>query len=108
MPAPAEAGPGIGTVTLQPNGKTGTITWPSRGHDLCREKGHKRDPLGRAAGIRGDVGPGDFVYFAPYVPHHELNPDESETVDFVVVRSDNEKIVRCPRRQARRTAGKGL
>ncbi len=35
----------------------------------------------------------DFVYFAPYVPHQELNPDESETVDFVVVRSDNEKIV---------------
>jgi uncharacterized RmlC-like cupin family protein len=39
------------------------------------------------------VGPGDFVYFAPFVPHQELNPDESETVDFVVVRSDNEKIV---------------
>jgi uncharacterized RmlC-like cupin family protein len=27
------------------------------------------------------------------VPHQEFNVDASETVDFVVVRSDNEKIV---------------
>jgi hypothetical protein len=26
------------------------------------------------------------------VPHQEFNPDEREPVDFVVVRSDNEKI----------------
>jgi uncharacterized RmlC-like cupin family protein len=39
------------------------------------------------------VGPGDFVYFAPYVPHQELNLDAGETVDFVVVRSDNAGIV---------------
>jgi uncharacterized RmlC-like cupin family protein len=39
-----------------------------------------------------EAGPGDFVYLAPYVPHQELNLDAGETLDFVVVRSDNEKI----------------
>ncbi len=37
------------------------------------------------------MGAGDFVYFAPYVPHQELNV-ANETLDFVVVRSDNERI----------------
>ena len=36
---------------------------------------------------------GDFIFVPPYVPHQELNLDASETLDFVVVRSDNEKIV---------------
>jgi len=50
--------------------------------------------LGRAARIcNAVVGTGDFVYFAPFVPHQEFNIDASESVDFVVVRSDNEKIV---------------
>ena len=38
-----------------------------------------------------EVSPGDFVYFAPYVPHQELNI-ANETLDFVVVRSDKERI----------------
>jgi hypothetical protein len=40
-----------------------------------------------------NVGPGDFVYFAPYVPHQERNPSAGDPVDFLVVRSDNERIV---------------
>lgn len=35
-----------------------------------------------------EVGRGDFVYFGPLVPHQEFNVDESETVDFVVIRND--------------------
>ena len=38
-----------------------------------------------------EVSPGDFVYFAPYVPHQEVNI-ANETLDFVVVRSDRERI----------------
>jgi uncharacterized RmlC-like cupin family protein len=56
-------------------------------------KGRSEIRWGERLEFAADVGPGDFVYFAPYVPHQELNPDDSETVDFVVVRSDNEKIV---------------
>jgi hypothetical protein len=32
------------------------------------------------------------VYFTPYVPHQELNLDANATLDFVVVRSDGERI----------------
>jgi uncharacterized RmlC-like cupin family protein len=39
-----------------------------------------------------EVGPGDFVYFAPSVPHQEINLDPGQPVDFVVVRSDNSGI----------------
>ena len=35
--------------------------------------------------------PGDFVYFPPNVPHQELNV-ANETLEFVVVRSDKERI----------------
>lgn len=31
--------------------------------------------------------------FTPYVPHQERNLSDGETVDFVVVRSDDEQIV---------------
>ena len=54
-------------------------------------KGRSEIRWGERLEFAADVGPGDFVYFAPYVPHQELNPDDSETADFVVVRSDNEK-----------------
>jgi uncharacterized RmlC-like cupin family protein len=39
-----------------------------------------------------DVAPGDFVYFAPYVPHEERNLQRDQVADFVVVRPDNERI----------------
>jgi len=39
-----------------------------------------------------DISPGDFVYFAPYVPHREINLDAEHPLEFVVVRSDNERI----------------
>lgn len=38
------------------------------------------------------IGPGDFAYFTPYVPHQEFNPDDHTTLELVVVRSDNERI----------------
>jgi uncharacterized RmlC-like cupin family protein len=53
----------------------------------------QRDPWGESLEFLADVGPGDFVYFAPYVPHQERNPDERDPVEFLVVRSDNERIV---------------
>jgi len=56
-------------------------------------KGRSEIRWGERLEFAAEVGSGDFVYFAPYVPHQELNLDANETVDFVVVRSDNEKIV---------------
>jgi uncharacterized RmlC-like cupin family protein len=83
----------IGTVTLQPKAKTGTHHHGRHEVTIYVVKGRSEIRWGERLEFAADVGPGDFVYFAPFVPHQELNPDESETVDFVVVRSDNEKIV---------------
>jgi uncharacterized RmlC-like cupin family protein len=83
----------IGTVTLQPKAKTGTHHHGRHEVTIYVVKGRSEIRWGEQLEFAADVGPGDFVYFAPYVPHQELNPDECEVVDFVVVRSDNEKIV---------------
>jgi uncharacterized RmlC-like cupin family protein len=83
----------IGTVTLKPQGKTGTHHHGRHEVTIYVVKGRSEIRWGEQLEFVADVGPGDFVYFAPYVPHQEFNPDESEPVDFVVVRSDNEKIV---------------
>jgi uncharacterized RmlC-like cupin family protein len=56
-------------------------------------KGRSEIRWGERLEFAAEVGPGDFVYFTPFVPHLEFNIDAGETVDFVVVRSDNEKIV---------------
>lgn len=54
-------------------------------------RGHGQILWGERLEFATEVGAGDFVYFAPYVPHQELNV-ANETLDFVVVRSDNERI----------------
>jgi uncharacterized RmlC-like cupin family protein len=38
------------------------------------------------------VDPGEFAYFSPGIPHQEHNLSETETVEFLVARSDNERI----------------
>ena len=40
-----------------------------------------------------EAGPGDFIFVPPYVPHQEINADPSETLECVLVRSDNEAVV---------------
>jgi uncharacterized RmlC-like cupin family protein len=83
----------IGTVTLQPKAKTGTHHHGRHEVTIYVVKGRSEIRWGERLEFAAEVGPGDFVYFAPYVPRQELNLDADESVDFVVVRSDNEKIV---------------
>jgi uncharacterized RmlC-like cupin family protein len=83
----------IGTVTLPPGAKTGAHHHGRHEVTIYVVKGRSEIRWGERLEFVAEVGPGDFVYFAPYVPHQELNPDAAESVDFVVVRSDNEKIV---------------
>ena len=40
-----------------------------------------------------EAGPGDFIYVPPYVPHQEINASDGETLECVLVRSDNEAVV---------------
>jgi uncharacterized RmlC-like cupin family protein len=79
----------VGVVSHAPNAKT-------RAHHHGRHevavyviKGHGQIRWGERLEFAAEIAPGDFVYFAPYVPHQELNT-ANETLDFVVVRSDNE------------------
>ena len=83
----------IGTVTQQPRAKTGTHHHGRHEVTIYVVKGRSEIRWGERLEYAAEVGPGDFVYFAPYVPHQELNLDAADTVEFVVVRSDNEKIV---------------
>ena len=40
-----------------------------------------------------EAGPGDFIYVPPFVPHQEINASRDETLECVLVRSDNEAVV---------------
>ena len=82
----------IGAVTLGPSAKTGAHHHGRHEVAIYVVKGRSQIRWGERLERVADVYPGDFVYFAPYVPHQEINPDESEPVDFIVVRSDNERI----------------
>src|ERR1700730_13012484 len=82
----------IGTVTMQPNAKTGAHHHGRHEVAVYVVKGRSQIRWGEQLEFAAEIGPGDFVYFAPYVPHQELNLDGSETLDLGVVRSDDEKI----------------
>ena len=79
----------IGTVTLQPNGRTGAHTHGTHEVAFYVSKGRCRIRWGERLEFTAEVGPGDFAYFAPQVPHQEINLDPEQPLDFVVVRSDN-------------------
>ncbi len=83
----------IGTVTLRPDGNTGAHHHGRHEVAVYIVRGHSEIRWGDRLEYAADVGPGDFVYFAPNVPHQERNPSTSEAVVFLVVRSDNERIV---------------
>jgi uncharacterized RmlC-like cupin family protein len=43
--------------------------------------------------LRQGQGPGDFIYVPPFVPHQEINASQNESLECVLVRSDNEAVV---------------
>lgn len=83
----------IGNVINPPGAKTGTHNHGRHEAAIYVVKGRSEIRWGEHLEFAADVGPGDFVYFSPHVPHQERNPSDTETVEFVVVRSDNERIV---------------
>jgi uncharacterized RmlC-like cupin family protein len=83
----------IGTVSLQPLAKTGAHHHGRHEVAVYVVKGSGQIRWGKRLESTAEIGSGDFVYFPPYLPHQELNLDAEGTLDFVVIRSDNEKIV---------------
>jgi uncharacterized RmlC-like cupin family protein len=82
----------IGTVALAPKAKTGAHHHGRHEVAIYVVKGRSEIRWVERLEFAATVGPGDFVYFAPYVPHQEGNLDAIETLELVVVRSDKEKI----------------
>jgi uncharacterized RmlC-like cupin family protein len=82
-----------GTVSINPNAKTGAHHHGPLESVIYVVKGRARMRWGERLEYTAEAGPGDFIYVPPYVPHQEINASTEETLECVLVRSDNEAVV---------------
>lgn len=82
-----------GTVTIHPNAKTGAHHHGPVESVIYVVRGRARMRWGEHLEYVAEAGPGDFIYVPPYVPHQEINALADETLECVLVRSDNENVV---------------
>jgi uncharacterized RmlC-like cupin family protein len=83
----------VGTVVLEPGARTGAHHHGRHEVAVYVVDGCSEIRWGERLEFSAEVAPGDFVYFAPHVPHQERNLSPVGKVRFVVARSDNERIV---------------
>jgi len=82
-----------GTVSIAANAKTGVHHHGELESVIYVVKGHARMRWGDRLQFVAEAHPGDFIYVPPFVPHQEINADPSQTLECVLVRSDNEAVV---------------
>ena len=82
-----------GTVRIHANAKTGAHHHGPLESVIYVLKGRARMRWGERLEYVAEAGPGDFIFVPPYVPHQEINASSDETLECVLVRSDNEAIV---------------
>jgi uncharacterized RmlC-like cupin family protein len=82
-----------GTVSIEPNAKTGPHHHGSLESVIYVVRGRARMRWGEHLEYTAQAGPGDFIYIPPYVPHQEINALAQEPLECVVIRSDQEAIV---------------
>ena len=82
-----------GTVKIHANAKTGAHHHGALESVIYVVKGRARMRWGEKLEFVAEAGPGDFIFIPPYVPHQEINADPGETLECVLVRSDNEAVV---------------
>ncbi len=82
-----------GTVSIAPDAKTGVHHHGELESVIYVVKGRARMRWGERLQFAAEAGPGDFIFVPPYVPHQEINADPDETLECVLVRSDNEAVV---------------
>jgi uncharacterized RmlC-like cupin family protein len=82
-----------GTVSIAANAKTGVHHHGELESVIYVVKGHARMRWGDRLQFIAEAHPGDFIYVPPFVPHQEINADPSQTLECVLVRSDNEAVV---------------
>lgn len=83
----------VGTVTMKPSACTGGHHHGRHEAMIYVVRGNVEIRWGESLEFASNAGPGDFIYFSPNVPHQERNLSDTDHADFVVVRSDNERIL---------------
>jgi uncharacterized RmlC-like cupin family protein len=82
-----------GTVTVEPDAKTGAHHHGELESVLYVVRGRARFRWGDRLEFVAEAGPGDFIYVPPFVPHQEINASPDTVTEVVVVRSGQEPIV---------------
>ncbi|MCX7379471.1 MAG: cupin domain-containing protein [Alphaproteobacteria bacterium] len=82
-----------GTVHIHAGAKTGVHHHGELESVIYVLKGRARMRWGENLEFVAEAGPGDFIFVPPYVPHQEINASDEETLECVLVRSDNEAVV---------------
>lgn len=82
-----------GTVSIQPNAKTGAHHHGDLESVIYVVSGRARMRWGERLEFTAEAGPGDFIYVPPYVPHQEINASPDDELSCVVVRSGQEPVV---------------
>ena len=82
-----------GTVSIHANAKTSAHHHGALESVIYVLKGRARMRWGEHLEYTAEAGPGDFIFVPPYVPHQEINASTDETLECVLVRSDNEAVV---------------
>jgi len=82
-----------GTVTIEPDAKTGAHHHGDLESVIYVVKGRARMRWGEQLEFIAEAGPGDFIFVPPFVPHQEINASVGEPLECVLVRSGQEPIV---------------
>ena len=82
-----------GTVSVQPDAKTGAHHHGHLESIIYVVKGRARMRWGEKLEYVAEADPGDFIFVPPYVPHQEINARTDEPLECVLVRSDPEAVV---------------
>lgn len=82
-----------GTVTVEPNAKTGAHHHGELESVIYVVQGRARMRWGDHLEYVAEAGPGDFIFVPPYVPHQEINAKPDEPLFCVLMRSGQEPIV---------------
>ena len=82
-----------GTVTIKPDAKTGAHHHGHLESIIYVVRGKARMRWGEHLEFVAEAEAGDFIFVPPYVPHQEINANSNETLECVLVRSDNEAVV---------------
>jgi uncharacterized RmlC-like cupin family protein len=82
-----------GTVTIDPDAKTGAHHHGALESVIYVVRGKARMRWGEHLEYVAEADAGDFIFVPPYVPHQEINASANESLECVVIRSDNEAVV---------------